>query len=187
MALKEVDDIIQSPNDETVCSFPTDSADKVDTNQGRKEAQREALAEWNKIYHIEGHEFSLQTFLDDYGRTSVLKEADNLICEDRNKSYGPVYSMYDRIASGWSTILNTNITKEQIGMMMVWMKIARLINAPNHRDSWVDVAGYAALTAEIAEWGDASDPVAVSNVSRERDKHKSDVYMGSILDDNTPF
>jgi hypothetical protein len=34
--------------------------------------------------------------------------------------------------------------------MLALLKIARLKNSPNHRDSWVDIAGYAACGAECA-------------------------------------
>jgi hypothetical protein len=32
---------------------------------------------------------------------------------------------------------------------MVWMKMARLQEDPRHIDSWIDIAGYAACTAEV--------------------------------------
>lgn len=84
------------------------------------------------------------------GRSRVLEDAKRLTCNDRNESYGPVDIMYKRIAVGWAEILGTDVTKEQVGMMMIWMKLARLCNSPDHRDSWVDIAGYAALTSEVA-------------------------------------
>lgn len=100
----------------------------------------------------------MQQSLEDLGRMSkpddrarILEDAKRLICNDRNESYGPVDTMYRRIAVGWSEILGgTVVSKEQVGMMMIWMKLSRLCNSPAHRDSWVDIAGYAALTSEVA-------------------------------------
>ena len=97
--------------------------------------------------------YDVQDSIEDNGREAVLDTAKKLICGDRAASYGPAYDMYERIASGWSVIMGTPVTKEQVGMMMVWMKISRLVNTPGHTDSWVDVAGYAALTAEISKCG----------------------------------
>lgn len=34
---------------------------------------------------------------------------------------------------------------------MIAMKLSRLVQTPGHRDSWLDIAGYAALGHEIAE------------------------------------
>jgi hypothetical protein len=35
-----------------------------------------------------------------------------------------------------------------VAAMLALLKIARLQQSPNHRDSWVDLAGYAACGAE---------------------------------------
>ena len=35
-------------------------------------------------------------------------------------------------------------------MVMCGIKMARLINTPDHRDSQVDLAGYAAILSEVA-------------------------------------
>tara|TARA_R110000824_G_scaffold50030_1_gene140116 strand:- start:4648 stop:5037 length:390 start_codon:yes stop_codon:yes gene_type:complete len=125
MALKEADDIIFG---------------------NREEGRLLHMSELDDNYDVQDH-------FEDNNREAVLDAAKKLICGDRSKAYGPAYDMYERIASGWSVILGAPVTKEQVGMMMVWMKISRLINTPGHSDSWIDVAGYAALTAEISKCG----------------------------------
>jgi hypothetical protein len=95
-------------------------------------------------------EASIEGNAEYHSRERVLRDATALICFDRNRSYGPVDVMYKRIAAGWAEILDHTVTEEQVGMMMIWMKLARLCNSPDHRDSWVDIAGYAALTSEVA-------------------------------------
>ena len=42
------------------------------------------------------------------------------------------------------------ISASDVAMMMVAIKLARLIETPDHKDSAIDLAGYAALLAEIA-------------------------------------
>ena len=38
----------------------------------------------------------------------------------------------------------------QVALCLAQLKIARLIQSPEHPDSWVDLAGCAALGAEVA-------------------------------------
>ena len=47
--------------------------------------------------------------------------------------------------------MGTEITEGQYGMMMIWMKIARLMEDETHMDSWIDIAGYAACTGEVID------------------------------------
>ena len=43
------------------------------------------------------------------------------------------------------------ILPSDVAIIMALVKIARLAASPGHEDSWIDLAGYAALGAEIAE------------------------------------
>ena len=45
------------------------------------------------------------------------------------------------------------ILPETVALMMALLKVARLIKSPEHLDSWVDLAGYAACGGEIAGGG----------------------------------
>ncbi len=81
-------------------------------------------------------------------RESVLAEAAHLISKDRNESYGGKENLR-RIATGWSLIAKTEITSEQVCLMMAWLKIARLCHA-SHQDSFVDALGYLALGYECS-------------------------------------
>ena len=40
---------------------------------------------------------------------------------------------------------------DSIANMMILLKVARLKSSPSHKDSWVDVAGYAACGAECSD------------------------------------
>jgi hypothetical protein len=81
-------------------------------------------------------------------RTEILTRAADLINGDRAKQYGPPQENFARIAAGWSVILGTTVTPDQVCLAMAWLKIARLVNGP-HDDSYVDAAGYLALAGEL--------------------------------------
>jgi hypothetical protein len=90
-------------------------------------------------------------------RDDVLREAGSLISGDRHVDYGDAWENHKRIADIWSVIFRTNVTPSQVALAMAGVKIARLVNDPTKMDSWVDIAGYAALGAEMedAEWEEA--------------------------------
>lgn len=69
--------------------------------------------------------------------------------EERGKVYGTAKDNFDLIAKRWSLTLGTAITPAQVGLMMIDLKIARLQKTPDHYDSIVDIAGYAACMADL--------------------------------------
>jgi hypothetical protein len=81
-------------------------------------------------------------------RTEILTRAADLINGDRAKQYGPPQENFARIAAGWSVILGTTVTPDQVALCMAWLKIARLVNGPQE-DSYVDGAAYLALAGEL--------------------------------------
>lgn len=83
-------------------------------------------------------------------RQEILQEAARLTAEDRNKNYGDPYTNHKRIANIWSVILETEVTPAQVALCMVGVKIARLIQTPNHQDSFIDGAAYMAIAGEIS-------------------------------------
>lgn len=73
---------------------------------------------------------------------SILLQAEGIINGDRAKAYGHPLDNFARIAAGWSMIAGTVITPEMHILMMEWLKIARLMETPDHHDSLVDGVGY---------------------------------------------
>ena len=72
----------------------------------------------------------------------ILKKAMRTVAS-RGKTYGEVRSNHERIAAMWSVTVGTEVSPEQVAMMMIQVKLARLMETPDHKDSWVDIAGYA--------------------------------------------
>ena len=83
-------------------------------------------------------------------RGKILQEAFNLVHGPRAEKYGPPLTNHQRIAAGWSVIFGQEVSPSQVVKALIWLKIARLVNA-NDDDSWVDIAGYAAIGSEIAD------------------------------------
>lgn len=86
---------------------------------------------------------------------SILKEANTIIYGDREKTYGHPSKNLQTIATMWNAYmlgkLEREITPQDVAAMMVLLKTARLANNPTHRDSLVDICGYAALIERCDE------------------------------------
>lgn len=84
-------------------------------------------------------------------RESICAEADRLVSEDRQKDYGHPLDDFGKTAKIWSAILGCPVTEEQVALCMIGVKQSRLCNTPDHRDSLVDIAGYAKTHALVTE------------------------------------
>jgi hypothetical protein len=82
-------------------------------------------------------------------RSEVLAEAMDLVTGDRNRDYGEPIDNFERIAAGWRVLLGCEVTPHQVALCMQWLKMARLVETPEHADSYVDAAAYAALAAQL--------------------------------------
>ena len=80
----------------------------------------------------------------------ILEAAEKVINGERQRDYGEASHSFATIATMWSSYLGKPITPEQVGMMMILLKVARSTNQPTE-DSLVDIAGYAALTWRIGD------------------------------------
>lgn len=84
-------------------------------------------------------------------RSEVLSTADHLISKDRADVYGPPRQPFGRIGALWGAMLGTDaIPPETVALMLVQLKVSRIVSSPGNEDSWVDLAGYAALGGELA-------------------------------------
>lgn len=82
-------------------------------------------------------------------RARVLEIAARTVT-DREHSYGDPSEFFERVASLWSSVLNTEIGANDVPLCLAAFKLARLATNPEHLDSWVDLAGYAAIGGESA-------------------------------------
>lgn len=85
-------------------------------------------------------------------RAAVLREAEDAVCGDRDKSYGPPYKGLEQTA-GMLNALGFRIgampiRAHHVAIIFAAIKLSRLMWSPNKRDSWVDLAGYAACGYE---------------------------------------
>lgn len=85
-------------------------------------------------------------------RSECLDKAKEIINGARQENYGRPESNFKQIALYWSIYLDHDVSATDVALMMVLMKLARLQNKPDHDDSWIDIAGYAANGAEIATY-----------------------------------
>jgi len=73
--------------------------------------------------------------------------AQRLTTKDRRDEYGHPMDDFTRIATFWQPIVDAapsnKITAEKVALMMAVLKVARLCHGITHRDSIVDLAGYA--------------------------------------------
>jgi len=87
-------------------------------------------------------------------RQRILREAEHSICGQREQDYGSPEDNFGTIAKLWTDYTGTLITSQDVAMMMVLLKVARIKNGGGSGDSFVDIAGYAACGGEI--WRDTS-------------------------------
>ena len=71
--------------------------------------------------------------------------------EKKSKIYGnPVGNMIE-IANRWSITLRTRVTAEDVVRCLIDLKQARLSGTPDHKDSIVDIAGYAIILDKLRD------------------------------------
>lgn len=73
---------------------------------------------------------------------SVVQEAAGIV-ETRRAAYGDPLPNHENIAAIWSRILKTSVSPHQVVLCMIGTKLSRLIETPDHRDSMIDLCGYA--------------------------------------------
>ncbi len=81
--------------------------------------------------------------------TAILEQAAAVIA-DRRVTYGDPAASMATVAARWSVTLGHPVTPAEVMLCMIDLKLARLAHDPTHRDSLVDVIGYAALMPEVS-------------------------------------
>lgn len=83
-------------------------------------------------------------------RQRTLRLAEELTTQDREQQYGDPHELNALIAEYWGQLFEVEISAYHVPMAMILLKLARIQHDQSVGDNWVDIAGYAALGAEIA-------------------------------------
>lgn len=95
-------------------------------------------------------------------RKSILEEAERIILQDRNKTYGGPENSFSLIANLWEPVIRSRcvadgtevkVDEVTVALLMALLKIARASSNQNHIDSWIDCCGYMACGGELATLG----------------------------------
>lgn len=83
---------------------------------------------------------------------NILTEAAEAVYGPRQSAYGHPRENFQRTADLWNGWLHAkgvdaHLEPADVPDLMILLKMARLMQTPNHRDSLVDMAGYTATKA----------------------------------------
>lgn len=81
---------------------------------------------------------------------NILKEADRLTSTARNADYGTPLDNFTQTALLINAAFGTNFTAEDIGLILILVKVSRHRNRAKH-DNLVDIAGYARTIQMVEE------------------------------------
>ena len=98
----------------------------------------------------------------------ILEEAIALINGNRAEDYGDAQSNFQHMADLVNPIIRKadgKLSASDMALVMIQVKIARLQETPDHEDSWTDIAGYAALGAQVAITVPERPPTAPSKAN----------------------
>lgn len=131
------------------------------------QAATDALAAGKLLVVVEpGQKFQLVPD-EEPGEESILMEAERIINGPRAAYYGDARTNHQRIANLWWAYLisrpdNTiELAPHEVTYMMCLMKLARLIESPDHRDSHVDIGGYIGCAWKIVQ-ADKADAAQIA-------------------------
>lgn len=79
---------------------------------------------------------------------TLLDQAKDVITGERQDSYGAPEDSFTLIAQLWGGYLGRVLTAREVADMMVLFKVARLKGQKPTRDTYLDIAGYAAIAAD---------------------------------------
>jgi hypothetical protein len=79
----------------------------------------------------------------------ILNTAASLVGGDRNTTHGSKQKNFDNTAALWSAYLGVPVSAEQVAICMVLLKVSRTACGTPIDDHYTDMAGYAAIAAEV--------------------------------------
>ena len=112
----------------------------------------------------------------------LLKEAKKLVEKDRHKDYGDKLLNHQNIAKLWSAFLDVEISAHDVAICMGLVKIARLKHA-HKKDSYLDLAAYAAIAGEIEERTDRHQSFETEGERRGRITEEYVKSLNKVMDE----
>ncbi|MBB3774996.1 hypothetical protein FHS52_000939 [Erythromicrobium ramosum] len=91
---------------------------------------------------------------DQHSIPSILDQFDtaySVVTTDRREVYGDPLDTYRRVAALRAVVDECSDPQIREIIGMVATKLVRLVQTPDHLDSWVDVAGYARTAAMLLD------------------------------------
>jgi hypothetical protein len=108
-------------------------------------------------------------------RSHVLQTAERLVNNERNTQYDEPSADFARTAAMWTAYFGIPVAMHDVAAAIAMLKLSRIRHNPEHVDNWIDLAGYAACGADVADavnledaepatvirWHDPSDPLEI--------------------------
>lgn len=88
---------------------------------------------------------------------SFFEKAEHIVNGPRQDEYGYKLTNFSQISMIWQGMLahklqpDAAITPEDVALLMIGVKAARLAKSPDHFDSWIDIAGYAGCASILQD------------------------------------
>ena len=83
-------------------------------------------------------------------RAEILDTAREYVTKDRAASHGDMEDNFTWIADYWTVYTGHQFDADDVAVMMMLLKIARIGSNNKNPDNWIDIAGYAACGGECA-------------------------------------
>jgi hypothetical protein len=95
-----------------------------------------------EIFKIPVYDADFPTRIIPFTET-VAGEADRLVYSEKEDTYGRPDIFFEKVARVWQEYTRSPIRPSDVAAMMVMFKLQRLRYNPTHRDTYVDIIGYA--------------------------------------------
>lgn len=102
----------------------------------------------------------------------ILEEAARAVRGPRHEDYGDMREGFQRAATMMNAILGGDviIDARHVPLFMIAVKLSRLTASPDHRDSIVDIAGWAECYAQIMDRPFRVSPIRSCHCSQKKDR-----------------
>lgn len=87
-------------------------------------------------------------------RVAAFNAALLKVTDERGSVYGHPKEDFARISGFWSVLFGIEVHPWQVPLAMDMVKTSRLMNSPDHLDSWTDKAGYARTGVMVTDPGE---------------------------------